>query len=135
MHKRQQKQTAQGTTTPDITWFTPSVGATSTNCVLFNLLQNPSLICALSCRSLRSLTAAHTAAGLCAHSYRSLFLFLQNPLRTQLQRSSTHTAGTLSFPYKNQPYFALVFLYIKRPNLSSLHRRLFILRIFTKPWS
>ena len=64
MHKRNRTETAQETTTPDITWFTPSVGATSTNCVLFNLLQNRSLICALSCIFLQSLKAAHTAADL-----------------------------------------------------------------------
>ena len=73
------------------------------------LSSKPQLICALSCRSLQSLTAAHTAAGFCAHSCRSFFLFLQKP--------SAHTAAEvvhahswdLSFPYKNQPYFALSF--------------------------
>ena len=124
-------------------WFTPSVGVTSTNCVLLNLLQNHSLICALSCRSFQSSKSVHTAAGPCAHSCRSfLNLPYKNPLRTQLQRSSTHTAAEvvhahswdLSFPYKTN-LTCLIFPYIKKPNLSILHKRLFILRSFTKPWS
>ena len=61
------------------------------------LSSKPQFICALSCRSLQFLTAAHTAAGFCAHSCRSFFLPYKNPLRTQLQRSSTHTAGTCPF--------------------------------------
>ena len=101
MHKRQtERETTQETTTPDVTWFTPSVGVTSTNCVLFNLLQNHSLICALSRRSLQPLTTAHTAAGLCAHSYKSFLNLLTKP--------SAHTAAEvvhahswdLTFPYK-----------------------------------
>ena len=103
-------ETTQETTTPDIMWFTPSVGATSTNYVLFNLLQNHSLICALSCRSLQSSTAAHIAAGLCAHSCRSFLNLLTKP--------SVHTAAEvvhahswdLSFPYKIILSFTLIFL-------------------------
>ena len=36
-----------------------------------NSLQVTVLICILSCRSFQVLKAAHTAAGLCAHNYRS----------------------------------------------------------------
>ena len=58
------------TTTPDITWFTPSVGATSTElCFISTFFKITVLICALSCRSLQSLkprtqqqALAHTAA-------------------------------------------------------------------------
>ena len=135
MHETTETETHNKTTTPNITWFTPSVGATSTNCVLFNLLQNHSLICALSCRSLQSLKSAHTAAGPCTHSCRSFFLFLQKP--------SAHTAAEvvhahswdLTCPYKTNLNFTLIFIYIKNPNLSSLHKRLFILHIFSKLWS
>ena len=98
------------------------------------LSSKPQFICAHSCRFLPSLIAAHTAAGFCAHSCRSFFPPYKNPLRTQLQRSSTHTAGTCSFLTKSNltsPYLS----YIKKPNLSILHKRLFILRGFTKPWS
>ena len=64
------------TTTQDITWFTPSVGATSTELCFIQLFTKPTvLICALSCRSLQVLKVAHTAAdvlnhpkSLCAHS-------------------------------------------------------------------
>ena len=38
------------------------------------LSSKPQFICALSCRFLQLLTAAHTAAGFCAHSCRSFFL-------------------------------------------------------------
>ena len=78
--------------------------------------------------------AAHTAAGFCAHSCRSFFPPYKIPLRTQLQRSSTHTAGTCPFLTKSD-LTCLIFSYIKKPNLSILHKRLFILRGFTKPWS
>ena len=61
------------------------------------LSSKPQFICALSCRFLQLLTAAHTAAGFCTHSCRSFFLPYKNPLRTQLQSSSTHTAGTCPF--------------------------------------
>ena len=89
------------TTTPNITWFTPSVGATSTNCILFLFPQNHSLSAHLAADSFFLLTAAHTAAGFCAHSCRPFSLSYKNPLRTQLQRSSTHTAGTCSFLTKS----------------------------------
>ena len=42
MHKREQKmETTQETTTPDITWFTPSVGATSTKLCFIQLATKP----------------------------------------------------------------------------------------------
>ena len=122
------------TTTPNITWFTPSVGATSTNCVLFLFPQNHSLSAHTAADFFFLLTAAHTAAGFCAHSCRSFFPPYKIPLRTQLQRSSTHTAGTCPFLTKSD-LTCLIFSYIKKPNLSILHKRLFILRGFTKPWS
>ena len=77
------------------------------------LSSKPQFICALSCRFLQLLTAAHIAAGFCAHSYRPFLLSYKNPLRTQLQSSSTHTAGTCPFLAKNQPYFTLSFLHQK----------------------
>ena len=85
MHKEQNNDTTK-TTTNDITWFTPSVGVTSTELCFIQLFTKTTvLIYALSCRSLQVLKATHTAADL---------LITKNPLRTQLQRSSTHTAGT-----------------------------------------
>ena len=87
------------------------------------LSSKPQFICALSCRFLQLLTAAHTAAGFCAHSCRSFFLPYKNPLRTHI--------WDLSFPYKTN-LTCLIFPYIKKPNLSILHKRLFILRSFTK---
>ena len=93
------------------------------------LSSKPQFICAHSCRFLPFLIAAHSAAGFCAHSYRSFFLPYKNPLRTQLQRSSTHTAGTCPFLTKTN-LTCLIFSYIKKPNLSILHKRLFILRGF-----
>ena len=64
-------ETTQRTTTPDITWFTPSVGATSTELCFIQLFTKITvLICALSYRSFQVLKAAHTAVGLCAHSCR-----------------------------------------------------------------
>ena len=57
------------TTTQGITWFTPSIGATSTKLCFIQLFTKTTvLICALSCRSLQVLKAAHIAAGLYALS-------------------------------------------------------------------
>ena len=65
-------ETTQRTTTLDITWFTPSVGATSIELCFIQLFTKITvLICALSCRSFQVLKAVHIAAGLCAHSSRS----------------------------------------------------------------
>ena len=77
MHKEHNKNTTK-TTTHDITWFTPNVGATSTELCFIQLFTKTTvLIYALSCRSLQVLKAAHTTAGilnllktLCAHSCR-----------------------------------------------------------------
>ena len=73
------------------------------------LSSKPQFLCAHSSRLLPYKIAAHTAAGFCAHSCRSFFPPYKNPLRTQLQRSSTHTAGTC--PSLQQPILlALSFL-------------------------
>ena len=96
-------ETTQETTTPDITWFTPSVGATSTNCVLFNLLQNHSLICALICKFLQSLKAAHTIAGLYAHSCRSFLNLLTKTLCAHSCRGRPRTQLGLNLFLYNQP--------------------------------
>ena len=98
------------TTTPNITWFTPSVGATSTNCVLFLFLQKPQFICALSCRFLLPLDSR-------AHSSRLLRTQLQTFL-TFLQKPSAHTAAEvvyahswdLSFPCQKPILLHLIFL-------------------------
>ena len=97
------------------------------------LSSKPQLICALNCRSLQSLTAAHTTAGFCAHSCRYFFLSYKT-LCAHSCRGRPRTQLGLILSLQNQPYFSLIFLYIKKPNLSSLHKCLFILRIFTKPW-
>ena len=69
MHKEQNNNTTK-TTTHDIMWFTPSVGVTSTELCFIQLFTKITvLIYALSCRSFQVLKAAHTATGLCAHSY------------------------------------------------------------------
>ena len=85
--KETETETTQETSTPHITWFTPSVGATSTNCVLFNLLQKPQfdlrtqlqILSVLKKPRTQQQAPAHTAAGLssifftqtlCAHSCR-----------------------------------------------------------------
>ena len=78
-----------------------------------------------------------------AHSSRPLRTQLQVFPQSFLQNPSAHTAAEvvhahswdLTFPYKTQSLLRLYLSYIIKPNLSSLHKRLFILRIFTKPWS
>ena len=99
------------------------------------LSSKPQFICALSCRSLQSLIAAHTAAGFCAHSCRSFFPFLQKTLCAHSCRGRPRTQLGLILSLQKPTLLFLIFLYIKNPNLSFLHKRLFILRIFTKPWS
>ena len=95
------------TTTPDIMWFTPSVGVTSTELRFIQLsIKTTVLICALSCRSLQSSkprtqlqASAHTAAD---------FLITQKP--------SAHTAAKvvhahsweLTFSYKISLSFASI---------------------------
>ena len=80
MHKNITTQNKKNHHNTRYTWFTPSVGATSTELHLYSTLYKTTiLICALSCRS-----SAHSTAK----------PFLQNPLRTQLQRSSMHSART-----------------------------------------
>ena len=102
MHEITQKNTTHRTTTADITWFTPSVGVTSTELCFIQLSTKTTvLICTLSCRSLQVLKVAHTAAD---------FLISQKP--------SAHTAAEvvhaqswdLTFPYQINLSFALIFL-------------------------
>ena len=67
MHKEHNNNTTK-TTTHDITWFTPSLGVTSTELCFIQLFTKTTvLICALSCRSLLVLKAAHTAADFLYH--------------------------------------------------------------------
>ena len=97
--KERNKTQHKRTTTLDITWFTPSVGVTSTELCFIQLsIKTTVLICALSCRSLQSSNprtqlqaSVHTAA---------YFLITQKP--------SAHTAAEvvhahswdLTFSYK-----------------------------------
>ena len=70
MHKKNITGITQRTTTPDITWFTPTVGDTSTElCFISTFFKITVLIYALSCRYLQSLelrtqqqASVHTAA-------------------------------------------------------------------------
>ena len=72
------------TTTPDITWFTPSVGVTSTELCFIQLFYKITvLICALSCRSLQS-SKPRTQQQASAHSAVD-FLITYKP--------SAHTAA------------------------------------------
>ena len=91
--KKHNKTQQKRTTTLDITWFTPSVGVTSTElCFIQISTKTTVLICALSCRSLQS-----------------------SKLRTQLQ-ASAHTAAEvvhadswdLTFSYKISLSFASI---------------------------
>ena len=85
-------------------WFTPSVGATSTKLRFIQLATKLQFDLRTQLQISSVLKATHTAADLslilltktlCAHSSRSfLNPYYKNPLRTQLQRSSTHTAET-----------------------------------------
>ena len=122
---KEHNKTAHRTTTQDITWFTPSVGVTSTELCFIQLSTKITvLICALSCRSLQFLKAAHTAAD-----------FLNHP------KPSTHIAAEvfhahswdLTFSYK----IALAshqFIFIKNPNLTYLQEFLFIQHTIYKTW-
>ena len=103
--------------TPDITWFTPSVGVTCTELCFIQLSTKTTvLICALSCRSLQVLKATHTAAD-----------FLNHP------KPSAHTttevvhahSWDLTFSYK----IALAshqFILHQKPNLALLQKCVFI---------
>ena len=95
------KTITQRTTTPDITWFTPSVGATSTKLCFIQLATKPQFSSAHSAADpFKSFKAVHTAAGLCAHSCRFPLISYKKP--------SAHTAAEvvhahswdLTFPYK-----------------------------------
>ena len=103
MHKTKTTQTKRNHHNTRCTWFTPSVVATSTELCFIQLFTNNSF-------DLRTQLqiSADSAIGLLnnpktAHLAVDIFLltahsaadpFLQNPLRTQLQRSSMHTVGT-----------------------------------------
>ena len=92
MHKEQNNNTTK-TTTHNITWFTPSVGVMSTELCFIQLFTKMTvLICALSCKSLQVLKAAHTAenslyhpkpsahiAAEVVHAHSWDLTFLQNP--------------------------------------------------------
>ena len=115
MKKTTERETTQETTTPDIMWFTPSVGVTSTELCFIQLATKTTvLIYVHSCRSFLyplTKTSAHTAAEVVhAHSW------------------------DLTFPYKISLSFALIFLYIKSLTFSYLKKCLFIHRAITKPW-
>ena len=107
MHERNTTEIAHRTMTQDITWFTPSVGVTSTELCFIQLSTKTTvLICTLSCRSFQVLKPctqlqafAHTAANFLNH-----------------QKPSAHTAvevihahsWDLTFSYKNILSFALI---------------------------
>ena len=74
------------------------------------LATKPQLICALSCRSLQSLIAAHTAAGLYAHSCRSFLNLLTKPSAHKAVEVIHAHSWDLTFPYKINLSFALFFL-------------------------
>ena len=94
MHK-EHKNNRTKTTTHDITWFTPSVGATSTElCFISTFFKITVLICALSCRSLQSLK-------LCTQSQASV--------HTAVEVVHSHS-WDLTFPYKISLSFAFIFL-------------------------
>ena len=70
---KEHNKTTQRTTTPNITWFTPSVGVTSIELRFIQLSTKTTvLICALSCRSLQVLKAAHTATNFLYHPKPSM---------------------------------------------------------------
>ena len=76
MHKEHNNNTTK-TTTHDIIWFTPSLGVTSTELCFIQLFTKTTvLICALSCRSLLVLKAAHRAAEVIhAHNWDLTFSY------------------------------------------------------------
>ena len=95
------------------------------------LSSKPQFICALSCRFLQLLIAAHTAAGFCAHSCRSFFPSYKTLCAHSCRgRPRTQLGLVLSLPKTNLtlPYLS----FIKKPNLYIFHKRLFIPRSFTK---
>ena len=75
MHGNSKTGTTQQNHNTNITWFTPSVGATSTNCVLFLFPQNHSL-------------SVHSATD----------PFNSSKLRTKLQIFAHTTADLLNHP-------------------------------------
>ena len=71
--KIKQKQYQSTTTTQDIMWFTPNLGAMSTELCFIQLFTKTTvLICALSCRSIQFLKATHIAVVLSYHQKPSV---------------------------------------------------------------
>ena len=102
-------ETTQRTTTPDITWFTPSVGVMSIVLCFIQLFTKITvLIYALSCRSFQVFKAVHTAAGLCAHSSR----FPKSPktLHAHSCRGHPRTQLGLNLLLQNSLSFASIHL-------------------------
>ena len=125
MHKRQQKTTAQETTTPDITWFTPSVGAASTELCFIQLLYKITvLICALSCRSLQSLKPL-TQLQASTHIVVDLLNHFKPSSHTTAEVIHAHN-WDLTFPYQKITLALHQFLLHQKPNLTSLQECLFI---------
>ena len=107
MLERNTIEIAHRTTTQDITWFTPSVGVTSTElCFIQSFYKNHSSDLRTQLQIPSVLKAAHTAAGLYAHSCR----FPYHP------KPSAHTAAEvvhahswdLTFSYKISLSFASI---------------------------
>ena len=71
------------------------------------------LICALSCRSLQSLKATHTVAGLCAHSCRSFLNLLTKTLCTHSCRGRPRTQLGLDPFLQHSLSFAFLSLHKK----------------------
>ena len=108
MYKEHNNNTTK-TTTHDITWFTPSLGVTSTEMCFIQLFTKTTvLICALSYRSLQVLKAAHTAVGLYAHSCR--FPLSPKTLYAHSCRGRPRTQLGLNLLLPNSLSFTLIHL-------------------------
>ena len=88
--------------TPDIMWFTPSLGVTSTELCFIQLFTKTTvLICTLSCRSLLVLKAMHIAAD---------FLYHPKP-SVHIAAEVVHAhSWDLTFSYKNSLSFTSIHL-------------------------
>ena len=99
------------------------------------LSSKPQFICALSCRFLQLLTAAHIAAGFCAHSCRPFLLSYKKP--------SAHTAAEvvhahswdLSFPCQKLTLLHLIFLTSKSLTYPFSISAYLYCAALQKPWS
>ena len=99
------------------------------------LSSKPQLICALSCRSLQPFISRAHSSRLLRTQLQVFLSFLAKTLCAHSCRGRPRTQLGLILFLKKPTLLHLIFLYIKNPNLSFLHKRLFILRNFTKPWS